>query len=255
MKKMLVFIVAFAFLPLHTFAWGEKGHRIVAEIAFKNLDRKTRKIILQYLDGMSIEEAANWMDAIKKDHSYDHLKPWHYVNFEKNERVKDTCCDNIIYRLSQTIETLKKYPTLPKATVKMELCYLFHLMGDLHQPLHVGYGSDKGGNSIHLKYLDKKMDLHGLFDYGIIEAQNIKLKHCLKYHVYTKDDIEKMNKGSVLDWAKESRSHLTQIYSLNGNAPSEAYITTNEGLIKQQLQVAGIRLAELLKTIFSQEPK
>ena len=92
-----------AIFPLKTFAWGKKGHEIVAQIAFKQLDKKTRKLIMSYLDGMTIEQAANWMDDIKKDHSYDKFKPLHYVNFEKGETVKDSCCDNIIHSLNSNI--------------------------------------------------------------------------------------------------------------------------------------------------------
>ena len=86
---LLVWLIA----PTKALAWGEKGHKLVAEVAFKKLDRKTRKLVLQYLDGMTIEKAATWMDDIKKDKSYDKLKPLHYVNFDKGSVVKDTCCD------------------------------------------------------------------------------------------------------------------------------------------------------------------
>ena len=71
MKKTLIFIAFFLLLlPTKTFAWGDKGHDIVAKIAFKKLNKKTRKLVLSFLDGMSIEQAATWMDDIKKDHSY-----------------------------------------------------------------------------------------------------------------------------------------------------------------------------------------
>ena len=37
---------------------------------------------------------------------------------------------------------------------------LIHLVGDIHQPLHVGNGTDKGGNDIKLKYFWKSSNLH-----------------------------------------------------------------------------------------------
>ena len=55
------------FATLNSFAWGRKGHTIVAEIAFSYLDEPTKKNVLSYLDGMTLEEAANWMDDIKSD--------------------------------------------------------------------------------------------------------------------------------------------------------------------------------------------
>ena len=66
-------------------------------------------LALLSINGMTIEQASTWMDDIKKDHAYDKLKPLHYVNFEKGETIKDTCCDNIIHTLESTIDDLKNY--------------------------------------------------------------------------------------------------------------------------------------------------
>ena len=250
MKKTLVLaLFLLLFISSEAFAWGEKGHEIVAEIAFKQLDKKTRKLILSYLDGMTIEQAATWMDDIKKDHAYDKLKPLHYVNFEKEEPVKDTCCDNIIYTLNSTIKDLKHYKDFTKEEVKTKICFLFHLIGDLHQPLHIGYGSDKGGNSFQVNFNSKGTNLHGLMDYGIIETKNITLKDCLKYNIYSPQQIDSLCKGSVLDWAKESRSYLGGIYSTNKQIEG-VYVETNSKLIKSQIQKAGIRLGGILKEAF-----
>lgn len=238
--------------PLKSLAWGEKGHGLVAEIAFKQLDRKTRKMILKSLDGMNIEDAANWMDAIKKDHAYDGLKPLHYINVEKGQPVQDVCCDNIVHTLETTIETLKHYKTLTPAELKTQLCYLFHLVGDLHQPLHVGYASDKGGNNYQIQFQGKGTNLHGLFDYGLIEAENIRLKDCLKAQRYTDEQIKGLQTTDVLGWANESRSHLDEMYATDGAKLSPEYVAKNTTLVKEQLQIAGIRLAGILKMVFEE---
>ena len=70
MKKLI--LLAFLLLPIFkSSAWGEKGHAMVAKVAFSYLDENTKKNVLSYLDGMTIEEAANWMDNIKGDKSKD----------------------------------------------------------------------------------------------------------------------------------------------------------------------------------------
>ncbi|MBY0486128.1 MAG: hypothetical protein K2P85_02900 [Flavobacteriaceae bacterium] len=51
--------------PTSCFAWGKKGHALLAEVAFNYLDPATRKVLTEYLDGMTIQDAANWMDEIK----------------------------------------------------------------------------------------------------------------------------------------------------------------------------------------------
>lgn len=240
-------------LSANLFAWGDKGHSLVAEIAFKQLDRKTKKIVLNYLNGMSIEEAANWMDAVKKDRTYDYLKPLHYVNFEKEAIVKDSCCDNIISTLNTTIKELQNYKSLKDEDIKTKLCYLFHLMGDLHQPLHIGYGGDKGGNSFQVSYNGKGTNLHALYDFKIIEKEGLTLKDCLKEHKYSKTEIDSIEKGSIVDWATQSRSFLDQIYATDGHKISDEYVTTNYPMIKSQIHLAGIRLAGILEEIFKEK--
>ncbi len=253
MKKINIVILALLFLiPTTTFAWGEKGHGLVAEIAFKKLDRKTRKLVLQYLDGMTIEKAATWMDDVRKDHAYDKLKPLHYVNFEKGAVVKDTCCDNIIHALSTTIHDLKHYKDFTKEEVKTKLCYLFHLLGDLHQPLHIGYENDKGGNAVKVNFNDKETNLHGLYDYGIIEYKGLTLKECWKEKRYSSKEYKELNKGTVADWAKESRSYLDTVYN-TPNKIEESYVDTNYPIIKSQIHKAGLRLAGILQEAFEEK--
>jgi hypothetical protein len=88
------------------------------------------------------------MDNIKDDHSYDYMKPYHYVNFDKSAEVVERLGSNIIFILNQTIKELQNNKNLTKEEIKTKILIVFHLVGDLHQPLHVGYGSDKGGNTI-----------------------------------------------------------------------------------------------------------
>ena len=148
-------------------AWGSKGHGIVADIAFAYLDADTKKVVLQYLDGMTIQEASTWMDNIKDDHSYDYMKPHHYVNFEKGEKVVNNPGANIISVLSMTINQLKSNKNLSKEEIKQKICIIIHLIGDLHQPLHVGYGDDKGGNQMQINFNGSGTNLHSFFDSGI----------------------------------------------------------------------------------------
>lgn len=247
----LIIAISLLFLPIKTLAWGEKGHQLVAEIAFNQLDAPTKKLLMTYLDGMTIEKAATWMDDIKKNPAYDKLKPLHYVNFDKNTQVKDSCCDNIIHALTLTINDLKNYKNFSKEEVKIKLCYLFHLIGDLHQPLHVGYGNDKGGNQFQVQFNGKGTNLHSLFDYGIIEYKELSLEQYSNEQQYSTSQIKAIQSGTVVDWAKESRSYLNAIYMVNNRQIDANYVDVNFVLIKSQLHKSGIRLAGLLNTIFN----
>lgn len=251
MKKLsLLSLLFLIFCTTPSFAWGKKGHAMVAEIAFTYLDPAIQQIVKQYLEERSIQDAANWMDDVRDDHTLDYLKPYHYVNFDKGTKVIIPHGDNILFQLSETIKELKDYKTLSKEAVKMKICILFHLVGDLHQPMHVGYGVDKGGNTIQINYNGKGTNLHSFFDSGIINARNITLNDCLAVNTYAKSKINRLEKINVKKWAKESRSYLPSIYDFKGHVINENYVDQHSPIIKKQLLHAGIRLAAVLNEIF-----
>jgi len=249
-------IIAVAFLlivmlsPSKTLAWGKKGHALVAEVAFTYLDENTKKTVLQYLDGMTIEDAANWMDTIKNDHSYDYMKPYHYVNFDKGATVVELNGDNIIYQLNETIKELRNKKNLSREEISTKIKILFHLIGDLHQPLHVGYGSDKGGNTMQINYNGKGTNLHSFWDSGIITSKGITLQDCLNSNKFCKNKLRKIKKINVIKWSIESRNLLDQIYNTGGNKVNDEYVNKNAALIATQIHKAGIRLASVLKEVF-----
>jgi hypothetical protein len=252
MRKYILFPVlcALLVLPSKTLAWGKKGHALVAEVAFNYMDKKTKDIVLGYLDGMSIEDAANWMDDIKDDHSYDYMKPYHYVNIEKGAEVFEKSGSNIIFILNQTIKELKNNKNLSRQEIKTKTLIIFHLVGDLHQPLHVGYGSDKGGNTVQINYKGQGTNLHSFWDSRIIYDKNITLKDCLGANKYSPAAMSKLQTIDVIAWSKESRSLLDSIYNTGGTKIKDDYVDASAVTIESQIQKAGIRLAAILNTYF-----
>jgi hypothetical protein len=253
MRKSIIIItisVLSTLTPSKSFAWGKKGHNLVAEIAFNYLDENTKNIVLQYLDGMTIHEASTWMDEIKSDHSYDYMKPLHYINADKGQNISSNNGNNIIGTLTKTIAELKNYKTLSKEDVKTKICILFHLIGDLHQPLHVGYGEDKGGNTFQISFYGKGTNLHSFYDSGIIEYKGLTLQQCLKSKSYSKSEVSAIEKINIVEWANQSRSYLDTIYNTNDHKVDENYIDKNYTIIQDQILKAGIRLSSVLKDIF-----
>jgi hypothetical protein len=249
-KHMLFFILlTLSLLPTKALAWGKKGHALVAEVAFNYLDKNTKKIVLGYLDGMTIEDAANWMDNIKDDHSYDYMKPYHYANYDKNTEVFERPGNNIVFILNQTIRELQNNKSLTKEEIKTKILIVFHLVGDLHQPLHVGYGSDKGGNTVQINYKGQGTNLHSFWDSGIIYDRNIVLKDCLGAK-FSPKEMNKLQTIDVIAWSKESRSLLDSIYNTGGSKIKEDYVNASATTIQSQIQKAGIRLAAILNSAF-----
>lgn len=253
MKKALItlsFLLTLLISPIKTFAWGSKGHALVAEVAFNYMDENTKKEVLKYLNGMSIQDAANWMDNVKSDHSYDFMRAYHYVNFDKGANVVETNGDNIIYQLNANIKDLQNKENLSAEQINTKIKILFHLIGDLHQPLHVGYGDDKGGNTMQINYNFRGTNLHSFWDSGIIEYKKITLADCLGINKYSINEIRALQDINVVNWATDSRAYLPLVYKTGGNKINDVYVDSSVPIIESQILKAGIRLAGVLNEVF-----
>ena len=145
MKKLVIpFFAAVAIfaIPQKSFAWGSKGHQLVAEIAFRYLDDSTQKVVRHYLRKMSIEEAGTWMDDMRSNNYYDYMKTWHYINIPKDSVYKPKIEGNILTVMNSIIVEMKHKEKLKDSQIKQDILMAFHLIGDLHQPLHNGYPDD-----------------------------------------------------------------------------------------------------------------
>jgi len=247
MKPNLITITAIALLaPLtESFAWGHKGHAIVAEVAFQYMSASSRATLTELLDGMSIEDAANWMDAIKSDHANDYMKPWHYIDIEKGGKEMPKG-DNIVTVLQKTLKDLDNINSLSKEEVKTKVLFLMHLIGDLHQPLHVGYPGDKGGNTVQVSFFGRGSNLHAMSDTEIIEYKGISTAGVVKTNKYTSEQLAAIKKIDVIAWASQTRGHLKDAYLLPSAKIDDRYVDANTQVIEEQLLNAGIRLGAVL---------
>lgn len=247
--SVAVFAALLLITSTKSFAWGSRGHAYVAEVAFKYMDAQTRKNMEYYLDGMSIEEAANWMDTIKKDSENDFMKPYHYIDIERGSKEMPAG-DNIITILNKTLSELDHKSSLSRDEIKKDILFLFHLIGDLHQPLHIGYPGDKGGNDIKLNFVGSDSNLHSVWDTGIIEHTNMLLSDILKENNYTPQQLSEVQKINIIAWAAQTRGYLKNVYTINDTKINEFYVNTNAKIIKTQLLNAGLRLAALMQHYF-----
>ena len=249
-KTLLVALILLMTMPVHSLAWGKRGHNLVALIAFSMLDADCKQTIRQYLGNMSIEEASTWMDDIKGDHEYDYMKKWHYVNIDKGSRYERTSEPNVVTELNRVINELEHKQTLSGEQIKLDLLVLIHLVGDLHQPLHVGYGSDKGGNEVHVTYKNHSSNLHKVWDSEIIESENITLNDCLlQLRTYSKNQITDFSAINVDNWIAEPRAQLDNVYNFSDGTIDAVYISRSKNFIEDDILIAGIRLSSVLKKI------
>jgi hypothetical protein len=235
-----------------SYAWGKAGHQMVAEVAFNYLDAATKAKVLKALNSYNIEQAATWMDDQRGNTSLAYMKSWHFVNIDKGAAYKTTGSD-AAFQLNRVITALMHRSTLPADTVQRDLLILFHLMGDLHQPLHVGYGADLGGNKTAVAFPgNPKNNLHHVWDGDIIYNKHIALADCIKANkAYTPAQIAAIQKVDVMAWLTQSRAYLaTNVYTFQNKTITQAYADTNAAIVEKQIGIAGLRLAGILKAAF-----
>jgi hypothetical protein len=252
LRFLLIFILLLKVVSL-SFGWGAVGHRLVAEVAKNSVGKNTQDSVEKYLGSMSWENAATWMDEIKSNSKYDYMKPWHYLDLDKGEQYDNSNAggNNVVVQLQKAIDNLKNKSKLTKDEINFNLKVLFHLMGDFHQPLHVGYGVDKGGNTIKVTFKGKSTNLHHVWDSDIIEYQDITYKQILDIlSKMSKEDIKKITKGTIIEWMTDTRKLLDFVYSFTNNDISSDYIVKASTVIENQLIYAGVRLGSELDDIF-----
>lgn len=257
MYKYIFLFVFVALNPIHALAddWGKTGHRVVGEIAEMHLNRKAKRAVANLLNGHSLAFVGNFGDEIKSDRKYDSFKPWHYVNFPfgtKYENYENSKDGDIIMGIETCIQILKDSKS-SKVEKVFYLKMLVHFLGDLHQPLHIGIADDKGGNDFQVRWFGSGTNLHTVWDSKMLDSYDMSYTEvAANANVLSKQEIEAMQKGSVLDWMYESRTLCEDVYqnSAVGEKLGYNYMYKYMDTVRFQLQKGGIRLAKVLNEIF-----
>ncbi len=257
MKKITVVVLVAMFV--NTICanedWGKTGHRVVGEVAEKHLSKKAKKRISELLGGQSLALVSNHGDDIKSDRHYDSFGPWHYVNFpfgEKYETAPKNKKGDIIQGINTCISILKDEKS-SKEDKAFYLKMLVHFIGDLHQPLHIGLGEDKGGNDFQVRWFNEGTNLHTVWDSTLLNFYDMSYTElAANTDVLSKEEVAEIRKGTVLDWMYESRLLCEDIYQNTevGEKLRYDYAYKYMDVLRSQLQNGGIRLAGLLNEVF-----
>lgn len=253
MKWILAFFLTCFCKSQLLWAWGPQGHKLIVQIARSQLDNNIVETVNYYLNGTSWDDAACWMDEVQSNSKYDYMKPWHYVNVEKDKTYVQTKEQNVVTKLEFCIRMIQYRSLQSEEAIKETLKILFHLIGDIHQPLHCGYEEDKGGNNVHLYLVQKETNLHKLWDSEIIREKKIDMWYCAKALIamnLTNQKRMEMEKIDVIKWMNESRSLLPEVYKVGTGKVDQKYIDSSAPIVEGQLIKAGLRLAAILKQYF-----
>jgi len=280
MRFVLVVVLALALIPLLAEAWGQDGHKIVGQIAADRLSSMTAKWIAYYLGSTK-----TMADVAPLPDNYDNSKagrwsfPYHFSNVPRDavQWLPSYCPDPpacvVAAILNFTHQQFEEGKAGEKCnyTSGVQPCnveFLVHFVGDCHQPLHVSYADDAGGNLVKVEFYGASTELHKVWDDLIIQKF---MKDSLNGGIWSDyaSYLEQMITPSLADqyasvtdptvWANESYTYTrTVVYDFgNGTQPSEDpsiddwYYERNLPLIHQRLIAGGVRLATLFENIFT----
>ena len=261
MKRTIIALLFAITFSYNLFAWGTTGHRVIAEIAELNLSKKAKKQVNKILEDYPMAYWANWADNIKSDETdkWKHTHKWHFVNFSADlskeqflEEAKNIKQENAYSEIPKLKETIKN-KTLTLEEKRFALYFLIHLVGDLHQPMHVGREADLGGNKINVFWFNTPTNIHSVWDSKLIDHENYSYTEYTKIlNILSKEQKKNLQRGSLEDWLFETYEIANEIYATveKGDKLSFQYPYKYKSTVELQLQRAGLRLAALLNEIF-----
>lgn len=284
--------------------WFDSGHRVVAAVAWDHMAPDVRDTVVRLLrqappdadlanmapggaefDRALFMEASTWPDVIRSEEDEDrreryHRGRWHYVNhFWASTPDGPLPLSHLETAGENATERLKRFAELvgeasdPASERAVQLAWIIHLVGDLHQPLHASSrvtplhtSGDRGGGLFPLDGPAGYNNLHVYWD-GILdisypqsddESGRDYALRLARHMALAKDaDANGLENGlaDIGSWARES----TEIAQLSvylpvlqrGSTPPETYRRHALRTSEERLRLAGLRLAALLNHLFA----
>ena len=262
------------FIPAQLFAWGPKGHAIVADLASSRLTPTARKNLQLLLGTDSLASIASWADSVRKER--DESYGWHFVDIPKDaagfseerdcfrpqDKHKNAETDHhncVVDRIEMFQKTLGDEKASSADRLEA-LKWLVHFVGDLQQPLHA-VEEARGGNDIKLpvfgssKCGDYDCNLHWTWDTLLLEHAGLSEEDYVARlnALIAQKHLEKQSGGTAVEWANESHLQARRILNQKAASVDEAYYQANIDLVNEKLALGGLRLAALLNNTLGKE--
>jgi hypothetical protein len=291
MRKLNVSLLAiFLFLTAASSAaqaWGAKGHRVIGALAEERLTDATRAAVDAILEGESLVEVSTWADTMRAapDNPQfwsDYAANWHFVNIapgadyarsDKNPRGD-------AYRALQAFVAILLNEPVPAGPIReglelyfgdlaahkpelrrFALKFLVHIIGDLQQPLHSGYASDRGGNAVNLSWFGDSTNLHSVWDTRLVEYADMSERQLVRRFGNRigrtpASDVYYMETAAPLAWIEESRALLERIYAQHAASTEldTGYTAQFVPTVETQMVKGGLRTAYVLNSLFGGWP-
>jgi S1/P1 Nuclease len=249
-------------LPLPASAWNIPAHMLSGIIAYQVLQQENPQSIekvkavlekhpwyanqwqarLQEASAIDREtvlfmQAARWADDIRTQDKAQNRPRWHYINLPfkpegqpDSVQIREPEPVNILTALAENESVVKKESDGERKAIA--LAWLFHLVGDIHQPLHTAQlftaeypQGDSGGNQICIRVTQagQPMSLHRFWDGVITSSSNLRrLRNeataLRNRQEFQRSQLTELGNTDFESWAKESFEIATKIAYRNESA-------------------------------------
>ncbi|MGD9842529.1 MAG: S1/P1 nuclease [Steroidobacteraceae bacterium] len=248
-------------------AWSNIGHRITGLIAESLLTNAAHRQIEQLLGEQSLSIAATHMDTYRTAlaQRWPESDRWHYDNQPVCQH-RDYCADGNC--ATRQIALFRKQLANREASLSeraLALRLLVHMLGDIHQPLHMADNADRGGNSLQVRLYagGDQYPLHEVLDSVLIKQLqgSMRIKnYAASLQQRYQGEFAHWQHGTIQDWAKQS--HTLAVQQVYGRLPGFAcghqqnstltlsadYVSAAKTYLPEQLAKAGARIAQVLNS-------
>lgn len=299
-------VLGFA-LPREAAAWSRSGHMVHGAIAYQDLRARDslalRRVVallkahpdyeskwlpeiakqdMEDHDAMLFMLAARWPDDVRDDPAQHH-PTWHYTNFAfvprgDTTRAPANAGGDVMTETDHNLSVLRD-PQATDAQKAIALCWVFHLVGDVHQPLHaVALFSvrwpegDRGGNLLWVRPAgsSRAMNLHAFWDGLVMGPADV--RGAINRAVALRAARPREQVAALVDrlvpsaWAREESAPIAVRWAyLDGSlaagttpetaAPLPAtYAADAKRVAEAQVTLAGYRLSALLARALGANP-
>ncbi|CAM8879669.1 unnamed protein product [Rhodiola kirilowii] len=280
MQAFIVLIFAFLLGCVEIHGWGVDGHLTICKIAQSRLSKAAEKAVKDLLPAEAegdLGSLCSWADRVR--FRYHWSAPLHFINTPQlcsfkysrdckdEDGVADRCVAGAVN--NYTMQLLDYGSSKSDYNLTEALLFLSHFVGDIHQPLHVSFADDKGGNTIDIRWYRRKSVLHHAWDVNIIEtAEERYFDNAAEGLIEAlKQNITKEWQDDVAKWESCGRNITAcpDIYASEGvkaacqwaykgvrenSVLGDEYFLSRLPIVYQRLAQGGVRLASILNRVF-----
>ena len=272
-----------AVTPGQTGAWGGLGHRLVCAVALMPLADDERAEVARlasrfrgpgglryryFTGGCTFADKARSRarDGVAGWRDYTRFERWHFLNAPRRARAVRTrhCDDDCV--LTGIEHHYRLFADRDRGDERRAEAMLLiaHWIADAHQPMHVAFADDFGGNAMDIAggyYEDD--DMHGVWDRGVVEKlvgvrDWWSFAEALSASV-TEDERRWWSGDSPVAWVDESFQvsidPRTRYCRMRANACEAmpgarrlgaSYQRYAQDIVRERIRRAGVRLAAYL---------